>query len=629
MADAAAQQLIEQIVQEKVQAGAMFTAYDITLEARQRGGNVRHNEARDIVHECFQRGQMGAGYARSQIDVGAPVKPLLYHRFADDPSTYQSPGAAPPPGQKPQGVIARVISAVFGKTQRSPSATPTPPQKPVPPRTTSASGPPKQRPSQTIGLDAAQYLPITRDELKQEASRDRWFGNVFFGRRDLIPPANDPRTSLIDRALVTNGLLSPEELATIHKVGAEMDQLRPDYSVMRHQTALAGQAAVEADREERAKLKQQKKEEAARKKAERIAAIAQRKATDIIFLGRGVSSRLWDRRSDAARLAAKELPVLATASELATALGLTIPELRWLAFHTEVASRVHYVQFTVPKRSGGERTLSAPHRKLAAAQEWILTNILNRLPVENSAHGFTAGRSILTNAEAHVGKQVLVNMDLENFFPSITFPRVRSVFQRLGYSPAVATILALLCTECPRREVNYEGKPYFVATAPRGLPQGACTSPALSNQVARRLDKRLQGLAQKFELSYTRYADDLSFSGHGSLAERIGYIMARVRHIAEDEGFVVNAKKSRVLRRSTAQLVTGLVVNDRPGVPRETVRKVRAILHRARREGLAAQNREAHPNFNAWLSGMIAYIAMSRPEVGARLRAELEELLAK
>src|SRR5581483_59068 len=148
--------------------------------------------------------------------------------------------------------------------------------------------------------------------------------------------------------------------------------------------------------------------------------------------------------------------------------------------------------------------------------------------------------------------------------PSIGFPRVRKVFERSGYSPAVATILALLCTECPRKTVMLDGTTYHVATGPRGLPQGACTSPGLSNQVARRLDKRLAGLAGKFDLTYTRYADDLTFSGSAALEGRVGYLMARVRHIADAEGFVVNPLKSRVLRQSTAQLVTGLVVNERP-----------------------------------------------------------------
>jgi retron-type reverse transcriptase len=300
--------------------------------------------------------------------------------------------------------------------------------------------------------------------------------------------------------------------------------------------------------------------------------------------------------------------------------------LRWLAFHTEVATRVHYISFTVPKKSGGQRTLHAPHRDLAAAQRWIFENVLNRLPVESPAHGFVAGRSTLSNAQPHTGRAVVVNLDLSDFFPSITFPRVRSVFHRAGYSPAVATILALLCTECPRTKVIHSGTTYHVATGPRGLPQGACTSPALSNQVARRLDRRLGGLAKKLSLTYTRYADDMTFSGGTEANERVGYLMARVRHIAEAEGFAVNIKKSRVQRRNTAQQVTGLVVNDKVGVRRKDVRQLRAILHRAKTEGLEAQNRGRRPNFRAWLQGMIAYVSMVRPEVGARLLAEFNAL---
>src|SRR5205823_5215015 len=188
------------------------------------------------------------------------------------------------------------------------------------------------------------------------------------------------------------------------------------------------------------------------------------------------------------------------------------------------------------------------------------------------------------------------------------------------------TVLALLCTECPRKTVIFQGTTYHVATGPRGLPQGACTSPGLSNQVARRLDRRLGGLATKLGLTYTRYADDLTFSGDAGLENGVGYLMARVRHIARDEGFTVNESKTRVLRRSTAQMVTGLVVNDRPGVRRAEVRRLRAILHRARTEGLERQNRENHPDFGAWLRGKIAFVRMARPEVGDRLLAELDAL---
>jgi retron-type reverse transcriptase len=376
----------------------------------------------------------------------------------------------------------------------------------------------------------------------------------------------------------------------------------------------------------RAALLEKRNAKVAERRAARAAEVAHRRATDIVFLGRGVSSRLGDRTSDVDRLRAAGLPVMSTPADVARALGLSIPRVRWLAFHAEVATRIHYVQFQVPKKSGGSRTLSAPHQHLATAQRWILKSILARLSADPAAHGFLPQRSIVTNARPHAGRAVVINLDLEAFFPSIEFPRVRKLFERLGYSPAVATILALLCTECPRREVLYSGTRYFVATGPRGLPQGACTSPALSNRVARRLDRRLSGLAVKLGAIYTRYADDITFSGDTDIAQKIGYLLARVRHIASDEGFAVNESKTRVQRRNRAQMVTGLVVNDMPALPRAEVRRLRAILHRARSEGIAAQNRHNRPNFMAWLEGKIAFIAMVRPELGAKLKAELKGL---
>lgn len=454
-------------------------------------------------------------------------------------------------------------------------------------------------------------------------------GNVWRGRRDLIPPADDPRTNLIDRGMVAAGFIAPEELSEIHAVGAEMDRVRPTYESIEHAVHQAGQQAVDADRAERARIKAARKAEAASRARRRAERIARRRQTDIVFLGRGVSGRLGERESRVEDLERAGLPVLSQPADVAQALGLSIPRLRWLAFHSTAATRVHYVSFTIPKRSGGHRQLSAPHRTLAGAQSWILDNILARLPTDDAAHGFVPSRSILTNAQPHVGRSVVVNLDLEGFFPSVGFPRVRRVFERVGYSPAVATVLALICTECPRRTVTYDGTTYHVATGPRGLPQGACTSPALSNQVARRLDRRLNGLAVRLGITYTRYADDLTFSGQDDLRSRTGYLIARVRHIAESEGFRLNADKTRVLRRNTAQVVTGLVVNDRVGVPRDEVRRLRAILHRAATEGLAAQNRDGREDFVAWLRGKIGFVMMVRPEQGRKLAAELDELLAR
>jgi hypothetical protein len=220
-----------------------------------------------------------------------------------------------------------------------------------------------------------------------------------------------------------------------------------------------------------------------------------------------------------------------------------------------------------------------------------------------------------------------VNLDLEAFFPTIIFPRVRGFFASLGYSKAAATVLALLCTEAPRRDVEYAGKPVRVAVGPRALPQGACTSPAISNQIARTLDRRLSALCQKAGWSYTRYADDLTFSAPPGKREDIGRFLAKVRHIVEDEGFAINEKKGRVQRAGGRQTVTGIVVNnEKLRLPREELRRLRALLHNAKKTGLAEQNKDGIPHFEAHVRGKIAYVAMIDREKGAELLRKLEAL---
>ncbi|MEZ6041270.1 MAG: reverse transcriptase domain-containing protein [Planctomycetaceae bacterium] len=640
MADAQTNNAVQQAVLDFVRSMTMFTAYDVTLAVRNQGVVARHGEVRDVVHSMFQDGILGAAWQRTAVDIGTDTRPLVYHHFNQDPRTYKSPSTgsaakpatnsgqsgSPSPGSAAsgsgKGFFQRIVGAFFGQG-RSPG---TPSNHPASGGAQVPSQPlrtPKQRPPITIDLDASAYLPISRSDLLSEAKKTNLWGSPWFGRRDLIPPVEDDRTKLIDRAMLTQGLLTPEQLTEIHRVGAEMDKYRPDQLLINQKSQKAGQAAVDEERQSKAALKKQKKEEAALRKQLHRQAVADRKANDIVFLGRGVSSRLGDRTSDDTKLQAAGLPVMSTPSDLANALSITVPQLRWLAFHSDVASRTHYVNFTIPRKSGGVRILSAPHRRIAAVQQWILAEVVSRLPVEDCAHGFVPNRSILTNARPHVGQQVVLNMDLENFFPGITYPRVRRMFQTIGYSGSVATILALLCTECPRRTVTWSGEVFHVACGPRGLPQGACTSPAISNQVVKRLDRRLQGLARKHNLVFTRYADDLTFSGGSDFDTNVAWVMACVRHIAEDEGLVVNEKKNRVLRRNTAQIVTGLVVNDKPSVSRKKLRQIRAILHRAQQEGLESQNRDGHPNFRAYLDGYISFISMTRPEIAARLKEQL------
>ncbi len=475
--------------------------------------------------------------------------------------------------------------------------------------------------SSLAGLDTEKFAPISTAEALSATSGANW-QSAYFDSRSVIPPGDLPRIQVIDRTMVGMGLISSQELAEIHEIGRQMTQFQSNAAFI-HTT---GETAVRESREERQRRKEQKKAEAEQKRVARREQVIHRRATDIVFLGRGVSKGLADRRANVEKLQEAGLPVLASPSDIATAMDLSISKLRWLAFHSDAPTRVHYVTFEIPRKSGGTRQLAAPHRQLAAAQHWILTNILNLVPVHENAHGFVARHSVVTNAGPHLNSSVVVNADLKDFFPSITFSRVDGLFRSLGYSPAVATILALLCTECPRQTVRFADKTYFAATGGRALPQGACTSPAVSNLITHKLDRRMSAMAEKLGWRYTRYADDITWSISEQPSPSIGYVLARIRHIVDDEGFQLNHEKTRVQRRSQQQSVTGVIVNDRLSVPRETIRQVRAILHNARRTGLAAQNREQHPHFESWLAGMIGWINMVNPDQGQKLKTQFDQV---
>lgn len=466
------------------------------------------------------------------------------------------------------------------------------------------------------GLDAARFQPMTQTEALEAMSRPGWW-RATFDPRNQIPSASLPRIRVIDQTMVGMGLIAAEELVEIHRLGELMMKYRSDYAAI----DAAGTAAVEASREERAARKAELKRQAEEKKKAHQEAVARRKATDIVFLGRGVSQGLADRRSKIERLQASGLPVLSSPADVAETLGISIGTLRWLAFHHPASKTTHYHSWKIAKRAGGERTISRPHKKLEQAQRWILEQILSKRPTHDAAHGFVSGRSTLSGATPHVGSHVLVNVDLRDFFPTIDFARVSGLFRGMGYSPAVATILALLTTEAPRKILRRGSETLHVAVGNRALPQGACTSPALSNLISLRLDRRLAGMAKSIGWRYTRYADDLSFSCTES-DEKVAYVLARVRHFASEEGFEVKDSKTRVLRQSTRQSVTGIVVNERPSIDRKTIRHLRAILHKAKFEGLERQNRIGHTNFKGWVTGMIAYVEMVNPEQGAKLRRE-------
>ncbi len=514
----------------------------------------------------------------------------------------------------------------MSETLRNPPGALHPSTPPAIPRGQNRTSSPRFPVKNLNHLDAGDFAPISDEEMRRRAKKTDRSLLFRFGLRSQIPPVSDERTLLIDKALVAHGLMTPERLTEIHETGETYIKLRPTIQGAYVVEQLAANRAVAEDAAVRAAAREAKRAESAARKEQHARDVATRKATDIVFLGRGVSGGLSDRRANVEKLASLGLPVLTHPAEIAKALGCSIPRLRWLAFHSEASSVSHYVRFTIAKKSGGTRELAAPHQDTAAAQAWILQNILECLTMRDCAHGFIKGRNIMSNAVPHVRRDAVVNADLKDFFPCITFPRVKGIFEGLGYSPAIATILALLCTESPRRTLVYAGRELHVATGPRALPQGACTSPALSNLAARKLDARLEGLARKTGWTYTRYADDLTFSANGETTQHCGGLLGAVRRFCGEENFTVNEKKTRVQRQNTQQTVTGIVVNHRPNVPRDVYRRVRAILHQAKTTGLAAQNREDHPNFPLYVRGMMAWVHMANPERGKKLRKAWDEL---
>lgn len=228
----------------------------------------------------------------------------------------------------------------------------------------------------------------------------------------------------------------------------------------------------------------------------------------------------------------------------------------------------NYHIFTIKKSSGADREIQAPNRKLKTVQRNILDTVLHQVPLNNHAEGFRKKRSIITNAVHHVNNRVLVKLDIQDFFPTISFQRVKGMYLQLGYPRQVATLLSGLAT--------HQGK----------LPTGAPTSPAIANIISRKLDKRFVNLGRKTGFTYSRYADDMTISGN---EEKIVKMIPFFKEIIKDEGFAVNERKIRIMRCGRRQRVTGVVVNQKPNIARQEIKKLRAVLHNCKRGNLNDQ----------------------------------------
>ena len=290
----------------------------------------------------------------------------------------------------------------------------------------------------------------------------------------------------------------------------------------------------------------------------------------------------------------------------------------------------NYAEWTVRKRRGGVRIICSPKPRLKAVQGKIKSEILDRAAPHDAAHGFVRDRSIVSNAEAHLARRLVVKIDLRDFFEHVRRPFAVGVFRRMGYSRAVARWLALLCTHRPALgpRMNTPRRGPQVARWSRHAVQGAPTSPGIANLCLYRLDCRLTGLAKRFGATYTRYADDLTFSGDESFKRGMKRFLVYCHRIIRSEGFSPNVAKGRFMRSGNRQQITGVVVNEKVNCAREDYDRLKAILHNAARAGnLASQNRENRPDFIQHLRGRIAHLTLLNPDRGARLRARFNALV--
>ena len=356
-----------------------------------------------------------------------------------------------------------------------------------------------------------------------------------------------------------------------------------------------------------------------------------------------VQTAVWDERPTmlpaAGAPATWRLPSIASAGELAAWLGITADELDWFAGRRNWPRRVgdersrHYWYRAIKKRHGEIRLLEIPKPRLRDLQRQLLRRLLDAIPAHDAAHGFRPGRNVRSFAEPHAGRRVVIRLDLRDFFPKVSAGRIQHIFLTAGYPETVARLLTGLCTNTASTDTieslelppGARRRTEAVYRRPQ-LPQGAPTSPALANLAAYRLDCRLAALAASLGATYTRYADDLAFSGDHELLRAAQRFQIQVAAIAFEEGFAVNTRKTRIMRAGARQRLAGVIINRHPNLARTDYDRLKAILHNCVSNGPATENRDGHADFRAHLAGAVAYAVMLNPARGKRLRVLFDRI---
>lgn len=273
--------------------------------------------------------------------------------------------------------------------------------------------------------------------------------------------------------------------------------------------------------------------------------------------------------------------------------------------------------YEVYKKQGKKREVWQPSEKIKAIHKWILEEILENIPISNYAHGFVSNKSILSHAKVHVHKNPfwVFSMDIKDFFPTIKFQQLKPIFEEIGYSEDVCNILSLLCT--------VDGK----------LVQGFPSSPYISNVIMNKVDDELYEYAKKINLRYSRYADDISFSGEEEICndDLIKTIKLKVQEILDNNGFVINERKTRLMASNTPKKITGLVVTSNGvKVPSKYKRNLAKEIYYCKKFGVESHlmhtERITKANYKGYLFGMAGYIRMVEGEVGERFFEDLHTI---
>lgn len=322
-------------------------------------------------------------------------------------------------------------------------------------------------------------------------------------------------------------------------------------------------------------------------------------------------------------LASKGFPIIFDAFHLAYQIG--IPPYRLINI---IKDRDYlYNTYKIRKKAGGYRWIMSPNEDLKFVQNWIKTNILDKVYIHDAAYGFTKGKSIVNNAEMHVGKELILNIDLYRYFDTITEKRVYGLFKNLGYTEKLSFDLArLLCVRPPKsysNDIRIENrlKKKFIKIKPAILPQGAPTSPIISNIISTKLDEVLTKYSARCGVCYSRYADDITFSGN----RKDMLSLAIIKKIIRQQGFTINIKKTKYISNCKKQSVTGLTVNNGIFVNKEITKTIKQELYYCLKFGYKnhldykqTKGSESKAGYKDWLFGKICFIYSVEKEKGIK-----------